>query len=436
VTDGGDISFIREMLSISKKSRQSTASASLLRSQRIPDKCSCSAEIAPLKNALSILQADILLIKQRQAAAENLKAADIQSVNQSVKDLKNEIASVNQTMHNNTENIKVQFSNADFALQQRVTQCNSTVAVNSKQIFELQQSVTKALNQMKSNLDETLVNMTSKINDLLPCTNTPQIPAGKTADAATQYDIRDTQLSQETVKENVRSYASVIEGNSPYSLIDLASSPESPGSEYTAERLPQQLLLTEPAENESNEDSLYFGNSKIPSVVTYGRERVPSSRNQTRRTINFAIIRREVAEASDDRRRHDQRPSYEQSHDDPENDGDDFYQYVRKRTKRYFVSGFKPSITEAKISQYVTQRGLKVTKVAVNRKTRNYAVNVIVQVNVEDDGNADAMVNDSYFWPRGVTCKPWLSTYELRQRWSNRQNRYQQNYRDQNYGYE
>ena len=170
--------------------------------------------------------------------------------------------------------------------------------------------------------------------------------------------------------------------------------------------------------------------------MTHGRERVPSSRNQTRRTINFAIIRREVAEASDDRRRHDQLPSYEQSHDDPENDVDDFEQYVRKRTKRYFVSGFKPSITEAKISQYVTERGLKVTKVAVNRKTRNYAVNVIVQVNVEDDGNADAMVNDFYFWPRGVTCKPWLSSYELRQRWSNRQNRYQQNYRDQNYGYE
>jgi len=172
VTDSGDISFIREMLSISKKSRQSTASASLARNQRIPDKCSCSAEIAPLKNALSILQADLLLIKQRQAAAENLKATDIQSVNQSVKDLKDEIASVNQTMHNNIEKIKVQFSDAGCALQQRVTQCNSTVATNSKQIFELQQSVTKALNQMRSNLDETLVNMTSKINDLLPCTNT------------------------------------------------------------------------------------------------------------------------------------------------------------------------------------------------------------------------------------------------------------------------
>lgn len=37
--------------------------------------------------------------------------------------------------------------------------------------------------------------------------------------------------------------------------------------------------------------------------------------------------------------------------------------------------------------------------------------NTVIRVNVEDDGNAE-FLTDYYFWPDGVTCRPWLSRHE------------------------
>ncbi len=53
-------------------------------------------------------------------------------------------------------------------------------------------------------------------------------------------------------------------------------------------------------------------------------------------------------------------------------DSDDleFGDYVRKRTRRFYVGGFKPSITENKIASYVNRRGPTVTKVTIFRNSR------------------------------------------------------------------
>jgi hypothetical protein len=34
---------------------------------------------------------------------------------------------------------------------------------------------------------------------------------------------------------------------------------------------------------------------------------------------------------------------------------------------------------------------------------------VVIRVNVEDDENACYMTDDPYFWPRGITCRPWIT---------------------------
>lgn len=86
---------------------------------------------------------------------------------------------------------------------------------------------------------------------------------------------------------------------------------------------------------------------------------------------------------------------------------EDFLQYVRRRTKRFYVGGFKPNITEAKLAKYVSDKGPTVTKVSIfrNKKFRS----TVVRVNVEDNHMADLLVNDPYFWPEGIQCRPWLS---------------------------
>ncbi|MES9880063.1 MAG: hypothetical protein ABW185_04200, partial [Sedimenticola sp.] len=89
-------------------------------------------------------------------------------------------------------------------------------------------------------------------------------------------------------------------------------------------------------------------------------------------------------------------------------DDEDFEKHVRKRTKRYFVGGFKPSMSEAKLYRYVERRGVSVTTIRIFRQKRYRGI--VIRLNVEANNNA-SLVEDPYFWPRGVTCRPWVSQY-------------------------
>ena len=90
----------------------------------------------------------------------------------------------------------------------------------------------------------------------------------------------------------------------------------------------------------------------------------------------------------------------------PDEDQDfDLSDFVRKRTRRFFVGGFKPGITEGNITSYVGCRGPKVTKVS---RFRYRDKPVIIRLNVKDDENV-RFLDDPYFWPNGVVCRPWVS---------------------------
>lgn len=89
--------------------------------------------------------------------------------------------------------------------------------------------------------------------------------------------------------------------------------------------------------------------------------------------------------------------------DEPDSDSD-FMTYVRHRAKRFYLGGFKPSITEDKIASYVSIRGSKVSKVTIFRNRKHSTV--VIRLNVSED--ADSIL-DPYFWPRQVTCRPWIT---------------------------
>lgn len=91
-------------------------------------------------------------------------------------------------------------------------------------------------------------------------------------------------------------------------------------------------------------------------------------------------------------------------------DDDDFVKFVKKRAKRYYLGGFLPTITRHRIEQYVNRRGPTVTWIRMWKSKRN-SRNMVIRLNVEDNEYA-SYVEESTFWPPGVTCRPWVDRSE------------------------
>ena len=62
-------------------------------------------------------------------------------------------------------------------------------------------------------------------------------------------------------------------------------------------------------------------------------------------------------------------------------DDDYFNESVAKQTKRFYIGGFKDSVKIPKLTNYVKNRGLKVTMIMVFRQ--RYGQSVVIRLNVE-----------------------------------------------------
>ena len=79
---------------------------------------------------------------------------------------------------------------------------------------------------------------------------------------------------------------------------------------------------------------------------------------------------------------------------------------VRRRSKRFYVGGFRSSITHEELIQYVESKGLVVTWVHIWPSKRSDRA--VIRLNVEVSGNC-LKITEPGFWPRGVKCRPWLT---------------------------
>ena len=107
--------------------------------------------------------------------------------------------------------------------------------------------------------------------------------------------------------------------------------------------------------------------------------------------------------------------STQSEHDHLDTEDDDFSAHVRKRSKRFFIGGFKDTMSIQKMNTYVNARGPRVTMIRRFQSKRS-PDDVIFRVNVEDNDNVH-LVEERGFWPRGVVCKPWLSRGALKSRY-------------------
>ena len=89
---------------------------------------------------------------------------------------------------------------------------------------------------------------------------------------------------------------------------------------------------------------------------------------------------------------------------------DDFQMHIRRRSRRFYIGGFKPSISAPKLRHYVTRKGVPVTWISIRKyEKQNKAV---IRLNVDADSSNKLL--EYGFWPRGITCRPWLTKNQLR----------------------
>ena len=103
-------------------------------------------------------------------------------------------------------------------------------------------------------------------------------------------------------------------------------------------------------------------------------------------------------------------PEPELAQYDDEDFDDDFQMHIRRRSRRFYIGGFKPSISAPKLRHYVTRKGVPVTWISIRKyEKQNKAV---IRLNVDADSSNKLL--EYGFWPRGISCRPWLTKNQLR----------------------
>ena len=91
---------------------------------------------------------------------------------------------------------------------------------------------------------------------------------------------------------------------------------------------------------------------------------------------------------------------------------DDFIQYVRRRPERYYIGGFKSTINEQKLTNYLLRRGVHVSRINIRRYEN--PDRAAIQLFVDPDYGP--YVQQRGFWPPGVYCRQWYNKNEYRQK--------------------
>ena len=84
---------------------------------------------------------------------------------------------------------------------------------------------------------------------------------------------------------------------------------------------------------------------------------------------------------------------------------DDFEMYVRRRTARFYLGGFRPTITEKVLRTIAKRRGVNLSWISIRRYDRQNRA--VIRINVDSDKGH--LLLREHFWPKGITCRRWYT---------------------------
>lgn len=427
VLEGDDFALLKELLSAARgrtvsQSRNSTIHEPLS-SVGKNISCNCSQEIPVLRDTIASLQADLLLLKQRTFACEKLRSDEMKQLISSLVLVKGEVVtrfdSAMLTFSSSIESIKSHMSTQPSSDVPDADN-RETLRINSK-IDELDSRLQRFENIVEdAEVVAMNINAVCRINQ----TEKPASPMGDISADTPHDDVSDllnsacapeTELSTNptSIIHSVPTYANPKPSSLSVSDIDalehfLHSSPIKNSDEHKQQvvNVTGHASSTPKASHQDIHQHIRVNAKKPPRM-----RNVPCNNAWAPvKHVSFAEIRRALGTPSAPRKngipvRITNRNQY--SRESYSEKDSEFITHVKKPPQRYFVGGFKNTITHDAITGYITRRGIKVSMVRIFACKRSPG-DVIIRVNIEEGDNS-SHIEQSSFWPEGVSCKPWLN---------------------------
>jgi hypothetical protein len=420
VIQGEDMSCLKDLISTSRgRSKSCTAAATppKLPAAKQPVQCQCASELPVLRDSISGLQAEVLLLKQERLANERLRLNQIRDIVEMLMSVKCDVKSSLDTVSADISRISSLIADPLSTIKCNVTGDTASARIEALEKF-VDTAPVVAIARLKPN-DALFVNhncngsvhsfeRTTSLSDGASKSNVKRCENSGNQGIDIMKTVGDSSTSLPHLSlitdTDDRSYADVVSSKSPQN--------PSSGNNHCAEggcvEQFSPVLI----------DHTLLSDQNLSKSSSY---------NCSRNDVTFAHINATLGTPKSPRasgvnlRENDNklnpnppnpipvRISDRQKSADIFDDEEDFSVHVRKRnrSKRYFVGGFKRSITVPLLMQYISRRGPKATFIRIFPSKRSEE-DVIIRINVEVNDEM-ALIEQKRFWPKGVYCKPWLN---------------------------
>ncbi|KAL4221221.1 hypothetical protein ACF0H5_019485 [Mactra antiquata] len=314
--------------------------------------CICINEIKLLKDTMSSLQSEIVMLKQSNIATEKLRSKQITEIKNTLSAVKDDIILCRDRILND------------------ITTMNNTSPALNRTYSEKLNTLSEKVHDLESFIDTNSVVAIHKI-PLPDNIGQKNIDDGSNQDGNVSTDQPVTQ--HYTDIEHCEHQIETADIGIQYNLLTPV------GNHYALNR---PTVIQKDRHKNTHPDRLSYNYDHNIEIHTSDPNEIP-----------VRISSRAINNDTED---------------------EEFTTYVKRKTKRFFVNGFKRTITEDKIRKYVSRRGPKVSTIRIFPKKRAED-EVIIRLNVEPDSNCDKLLSDS-FWPTDVYCTEWLSRRQLTNR--------------------
>lgn len=419
VLEGEDMGLIKSLLSTSRTGRSLSYTPGRPVQGSIQPKensqCQCCKELPSLRDSISSMQADLLLTKQRGLAHENTRENQLKSIYDSFNILKQEFKLLIDNLSKKTADT---LSFLDINLKRELSNIKSVLNETVSRLDVIDNTLKKSDENVEQECAEvpSVSNLFSQTDEFPPlqdghCPDPASVEGGRIlgpikeisnsriAEPPKHFTVVQQNTSKKKADElsPVALYSEVVSRPACRSNIELTTSTASSRDETSETRHKDDINSHIKRRYRPNNRKNYgVQNGTYPSNT----ENVDLNDKDYPRGSNISV------RVSNNR--------FGQARNDFHNETFDESQFdchVRKRTKSYYIGGFKNSITVNLIHQFISHKGLRAGTIKIFPCKRN-SNDVIIRANIFADDNVHRIVEHG-FWPRGVICKPWLSRNAL-----------------------